>query len=57
MSEITPEIREAVSAVDFPIKLQFLFEPSRFKVAYGGRGSGKSWGYARPSPTIGHFKA
>lgn len=32
---------------EFPEKLQFLFEPYRFKVAYGGRGSGKSWGFAR----------
>ena len=32
---------------EFPDKLQFLFEPHRYKVAYGGRGSGKSWGYAR----------
>lgn len=24
----------------------FLFEPSRYKVAYGGRGSGKSWAFA-----------
>jgi phage terminase large subunit len=32
---------------DFPEKLQFLFEPARFKIAYGGRGSGKSWGIAR----------
>lgn len=31
----------------FPKKLQFLFKPSRFKVARGGRGSGKSWGFAR----------
>ena len=31
----------------FPSKLKFLFEPSRYKVAYGGRGSGKSWGFAR----------
>lgn len=31
----------------FPDKLQFLFQPSRYKVAYGGRGSGKSWGFAR----------
>lgn len=33
--------------VDFPDALQFLFEPARYKVAYGGRGSGKSWGIAR----------
>ena len=31
----------------FPSKLQFLFQPHRYKVAYGGRGSGKSWGFAR----------
>jgi len=32
---------------EFPEKLQFLFEPHRYKVAYGGRGSGKSWSMAR----------
>ena len=32
---------------DFPKKLQFLFDPYRYKVAYGGRGSGKSWSMAR----------
>jgi phage terminase large subunit len=31
----------------FPLKLQFLFEPHRYKVSYGGRGAAKSWGYAR----------
>ena len=31
----------------FPSKLDFLFENHRYKVAYGGRGSGKSWGFAR----------
>lgn len=31
----------------FPAKLAFLFKPSRYKVARGGRGSGKSWGFAR----------
>jgi len=31
----------------FPSKLDFLFSPHRYKVAYGGRGSGKSWGFAR----------
>lgn len=31
----------------FPQALEFLFEPARYKVAYGGRGSGKSWGAAR----------
>lgn len=32
---------------EFPDKLRFLFEPARYKVAHGGRGSGKSWGFAR----------
>ena len=31
----------------FPPKLEFLFEPCRWKVAYGGRGGAKSWGFAR----------
>lgn len=31
----------------FPPKLQILFQPSRYKILYGGRGSGKSWGVAR----------
>lgn len=32
---------------EFPSKLRFLFQPMRYKVARGGRGSGKSWGFAR----------
>jgi phage terminase large subunit len=32
---------------DFPVKLSYLFKPARYKVAHGGRGSGKSWGFAR----------
>ncbi len=31
----------------FPKKLRFLFEPSRYKVCRGGRGSAKSWSIAR----------
>jgi len=34
-------------SASFPKKLQFLFEPHRYKVARGGRGGGKSWGFAR----------
>jgi len=33
--------------IEFPKALRFLFEPHRYKIAYGGRGSGKSWGFAR----------
>ncbi len=32
---------------EFPDKLDFLFRPSRYKVAHGGRGGAKSWGFAR----------
>ena len=31
----------------FPPKLKFLFQPMRYKVARGGRGSAKSWSFAR----------
>ena len=33
--------------VQIPDKLTFLFTPYRYKVAYGGRGSGKSWSFAK----------
>ena len=33
--------------IEIPEALGYLFEPARYKVAYGGRGSGKSWGIAR----------
>lgn len=33
--------------IEFPEKLEFLFEPMRYKVAHGGRGSAKSWSFAR----------
>lgn len=32
---------------EFPERLRFLFQPARYKVAYGGRGGTKSWGFAR----------
>jgi len=32
---------------NFPEKLQFLFTPSRYKVAFGGRGAAKSWAFGR----------
>lgn len=32
---------------EFPAKLKPLFDPNRTKVAHGGRGSAKSWGFAR----------
>jgi phage terminase large subunit len=38
---------------DFPEKLQFLFSPARYKVAYGGRDGTKSWGFARALLVLG----
>ena len=32
---------------NFPPKMRPLFEPHRYKVFHGGRGSGKSWAFAR----------
>lgn len=31
----------------FPRALSGLFDPHRYKIAHGGRGSAKSWGFAR----------
>jgi phage terminase large subunit len=38
---------------DFPEKLGFLFEPAPYKVAHGGRGSAKSWSFARALLLLG----
>jgi phage terminase large subunit len=38
---------------EFPEKLQGLFQPARYKVYYGGRGSAKSWSVARALLIIG----
>ena len=43
MSQVT----EAISKAEFPVKLEGLFKPSRYKVLWGGRGGAKSWGIAR----------
>ena len=33
--------------ISLPEQLEFLFEPARYKVAYGGRGGAKSWSFVR----------
>lgn len=33
--------------VEFPEALEWLFQPARYKVGFGGRGSAKSWSFAR----------
>ncbi len=43
-------------AIEFPEALDFLFEGARYKVLYGGRGSGKSWGVGRALLAIGSEK-
>lgn len=40
----------------FPAKLDFLFEPARYKVLRGGRGGAKSWGIARALLILGGRK-
>lgn len=41
---------------EFPEKLGFLFAPRRYKVAWGGRGGAKSWGFARALLLLGDEK-
>jgi len=41
------DVSQIIGQVEFPEKLSILFEPSRYKVLYGGRGGAKSWGIAR----------
>lgn len=41
---------------DFPEKLGILFQPAPYKVVHGGRGSGKSWGFARALLLLGKAK-
>lgn len=39
--------------VEYPEKMEFLFSPARYKVAYGGRYGVKSWSFARALLIIG----
>ena len=49
-------IDSAIARAEFPVKLQPLFKPSRYKVLYGGRGGAKSWGVARALLILGAQK-
>lgn len=40
----------------FPVKLECLFQPKRYKVLWGGRGAGRSWGVARALLIMGAQK-
>lgn len=51
-------MRQSLSEIiQFPDKLQFLFQPARYKVAWGGRGAAKSWGFARALLLLGVQKS
>src|SRR5271170_648074 len=43
-------------STEFPEPLQCLFRPKRYKVLYGGRGAGRSWGVARAMLILGTMK-
>lgn len=45
-----------MAQIDLPEKLQGLFTPNRYKVAFGGRGSAKSWTFARALLLLGASK-
>lgn len=46
-TEWAPRAESPPTVARFPTKLKFLFRPKRYKVAFGGRGSAKSWNFAR----------
>lgn len=43
----------APTPASFPVALQPLFQPKRYKVLWGGRGAGRSWGIARALLLLG----
>lgn len=47
------DIKSVIAKVQFPVKLACLFEKSRYKVLFGGRGGAKSWGVARALLILG----
>jgi len=42
-----PAVNSFEFDLEFPACMQFLFQPKRYKVVHGGRGSAKSWSVAR----------
>lgn len=48
-----PELAPVSIPIQFPEKMQCLFEPKRFKVFYGGRGASRSWSCARALLLLG----
>ena len=50
---MTDVVTQAIGRAEFPEKLSVLFEKSRYKVLFGGRGGAKSWGVARALLILG----
>jgi phage terminase large subunit len=50
---MSDQLSAAIAKAEFPHKLSVLFEKSRYKVLYGGRGGAKSWGIARALLILG----
>jgi len=50
---MSDQLSAAIAKAEFPHKLSILFEKSRYKVLYGGRGGAKSWGIARALLILG----
>jgi phage terminase large subunit len=47
------DVSNAIAKAEFPVKLQGLFQKSRYKVLVGGRGGSKSWGICRALLILG----
>lgn len=47
-----PERKRRTHTLELPEAYRFLFRPARYKVAYSGRGAGKSWGVADALLTV-----
>ncbi len=47
------DVSDAIAKAEFPVKLQGLFQKSRYKVLVGGRGGSKSWGICRALLILG----
>lgn len=52
-----PSLSSTPTKAQFPPKLQCLFSPKRYKVLWGGRGAGRSWGCARALLILGLQKS
>ena len=49
---VRAERRRRTHTLELPDAYRFLFRPARYKVAYSGRGAGKSWGVADALLTV-----